>query len=133
MEWSKHFPDSCPPNDAECKVMTVYRFLEDDEIKPECFLTVRELSPHRKFPEAEKECRACSLSIFTSKEEVLRLQKTVPRFRKPVAGGKLEKTSGKVKHTPSSGKNNSHHSWWVPSDVKPWTLFYEIIESPRSA
>ncbi len=133
MEWSKQFPESCPPSDAECKSMSIYRFLKDNEITPSHFLTVRESDPNRKFPESEKECRACSLSVFTNREEVIRLQKTVPRWRKPAAIGRLEENLGKVKHTPSSGTNNSHHSWWVPSDVKPWKLFHEIIEPPKNA
>ena len=133
MEWSKHFPDSCPPDDAKSMTITVYRFLEEREIKPEHFLTVRELSPHRKFSPAEKECRACSLSVFTSREEVVRLQRTVPRWRKPAAIGNLEPDSGKLKHTPSPGKNNTHHSWWVPTEIKPWSLFNGIIEPPKIA
>ena len=133
MDWSKYFPEFCPPEDAECKSIQVYRFIEDNQIKEEHFLTVRELSPHRQFAETEKECRACSLSVFTNREEVIRLQRTVPRWRKPAARGRLEETSGKVKHTPSFGTNNSHHSWWVPKDIKPWELFHEIIEPPGSA
>ncbi|WP_271254895.1 hypothetical protein [Pseudanabaena sp. Chao 1811] len=135
MQWSNHFPDSCPPNDADCKSITVYRFLGDNEIKSEHFLTVRELYPKRKFPETEKECRACSLSVLVSRDEAIRLQKTIPNYmKKSIAEGKLEESSGKIKHTPSAGKNDSsHHSWWVPSDVKPWTLFQEIIEPPQSA
>jgi hypothetical protein len=132
MEWPKYLPKSCPPDDAECKSIQVYRFLEDSCIKQEYFLTVRELQPSRKFPEPEKECRACSLSVFTNREEVISLQKRVPRWRKPVAVGRLTETSGKVKHTPSHGTNNSHHSWWVPKDVKSWALFHEIIETPKS-
>lgn len=132
MEWPKYLPKSCPPSDAERKSIQVYRFLEDSCIKQEHFLTVRELQPSRKFPEAEKECRACSLSVFTNREDVINLQKRIPRWRKPVAIGRLEETSGKVKHTPSPGTNNSHHSWWVPKDVKPWALFHEIIEIPKS-
>jgi hypothetical protein len=131
MEWSKSFPDSCPPDDAECRSMTIYRFLKDRDIKPEHFLTVREESPSRRFPEAEKECRACSLSIFTKKEEVISLQRKVPRWRTPAAIGSISSGSGVVKHTPSIGTNNSHHSWWVPVDVKPWTLFNEVIEPPQ--
>ncbi len=132
MEWPKYLPECCPPDDAESKSVPVYRFLKSQGIKPEYFLSVREESPSRKFSESEKECRACSLSVFTKKEEVVRLQKTVPRWRKPVAVGKIEKTSGKVKHTPSPNTNNSHHSWWVPTNVKAWSLFHEILEPPKS-
>jgi hypothetical protein len=131
MKWSTYFPESYPPNDAKRQAMEVYRFLEGSEIKPDDFLTVREKNIDRKFPEIEKECRACSLSVFTSREEVIRLQRKVPRWRKPAVAGRLEETSGKVKHPPSPGTNNSHHSWWVPIDIQPWTLFYAVIEPPQ--
>ena len=131
MEWSESFPNSCPPDDAECRSTTIYRFLEDKNIKLEDFLTVREKHPRRPFPEAEKECRACSLSVFTKKEEVISLQRKVPRWRKPAAVGAISPDSGVVKHTPSPGTDNSHHSWWVPVDVKPWTLFHEVLAPPQ--
>jgi len=134
MEWSKILPNSCPPNDAESKSIVVYRFLKSESIEPQHFLTVRELAPNRPFPDLEKECRACSLSVLTDKEEVIRLQKTVPRFRQPAAVGKLQENSGKVKHTPSAGQaNSSHHSWWIPTNVNPCDLFNEIIKLPNIA
>jgi hypothetical protein len=134
MEWPTHFPPACPPVDAECKSITVYRFLDDDDdvTNPKNFLTVRESSPGRVFKPTEKECRACSLSIFTNKEEAVRLQKAIPRWRKPFAEGELDIDSGKIKHTPSPGSNNSHHSWWVPVNIKSWQLFHNIVMPPES-
>jgi hypothetical protein len=130
MQWSNYFPESCPPPEAESRSIVVYRFLANNEISPEDFVTVRQKNPDRKFPEVEKECRACSLSVFISREEVIRLQRKVPRWRRPVATGSLIESSGKLKHTPSPGTNNSHHSWWIPVDIEPWTLFDEIISPP---
>jgi hypothetical protein len=111
----------------------VYRFLDDKRPAAQHYLTVRELEPHRSFKkDLEKECRACSLSVFTDKEEVVRIQRLVPRWRVPVAEGKLDSTSGVVKHTPSLGTNNSHHSWWIPVTVKAWNLFYATIDPPEN-
>jgi hypothetical protein len=133
MKWSENLPDACPPNDAcECESIAVYRFLNDNKDTSRNFLTVRELQPKRTFPELEKECRACSLSVFTDKDEVIKLQSVVPRWRKPVAILKLDKTSGKIKHTPSPNTDNSHHSWWVPVDLNPETLSQKIIQPPAS-
>jgi hypothetical protein len=130
MEWAQHFPEDCPPRDAVEKSIIVYRFLEGDRIQELDFLTVRDKMPNRRFPEAEKECRACSLSVFVELEEVLRLQRRVPRWRKAVAIGQLNATSGKLKHTPSPQTNNSHHSWWVPIEVQAQGLFDDVIDPP---
>jgi hypothetical protein len=130
MVWGKHFPEDCPPQDAVPQAVTVYRFLEGDRIQSSDFLTVRDKAPDRKFPEVEKECRACSLSVFVDREEVLRLQRRVPRWRKAVAIGQLDESSGKLKHTPSPQTHNSHHSWWVPVEGQASDLFFEVINPP---
>ena len=134
MEWSKHFPISCPPKDADAIAsITVYRFLKcnDAKIEPEHFLTVREVSPnHEKYEKEDIECKACSLSVLTNNEDVLRLQKRVPRWRLPVAVGILDVTAGKIKYTPSKPMGNSHHSWWIPIDIKPCEFFNQIIPPP---
>jgi hypothetical protein len=128
MQWPEGLPQSCPPNEAECLSVVAYRFFEDDKTIPENFLTVRELTPHRKFPEPEKECRACSISIFTDKEEVIRLQNTIPRWRRSVGVVNIDPTSGKVKHTPSVNTTNSHHSWWTPIGLVPSSLLCTVIK-----
>jgi hypothetical protein len=128
MDWATYFPAHCPPSTATTGIFTVYRFLDDHQILPSDFLTVREKALERRFPDEEKECRACSLSVFTDLEEVLRLQRRVPRWRRTIAIGKLDETSGKLKHTPSPQTNNSHHSWWVPQAIRAIDLFAAIIE-----
>ena len=133
MEWGENFPDHCPPHDSVSGSFKVYRFLEGNGIDSSDFLTVRDKVPNRKFPEIEKECRACSLSVFTDRSEVLSLQRRVPRWRKAVAIGQLNVTSGKLKHTPSPQTNNSHHSWWVPKDVSAVDLFWNVMEAPSEA
>jgi len=134
MEWSELLPSSCPPDDAESKSILVYRFLKNhSEIKPECFKTVREENPDKSpFRPIEKECLACSLSVLADREEVIGLQRRVPRWRIPAAVGVLNPNSGRIKHTPSSTVGQSHHSWWIPTSLEAWTLFHEIIEPPKT-
>jgi hypothetical protein len=128
MKWGDYFPEDCPPEGAIVGYFNVYRFLDGDRIMVTDFLTVREKAPDRKFPEAEKECRACSLSVFTDREEVLSLQRRVPRWRRAIAIGQLEPTSGNLKSTPSPGTTNSHHSWWLPEGVTALDLFSDVID-----
>jgi hypothetical protein len=133
MDWAEYFPENCPPDDALTGQFTVYRFLDGDFILPTDFLTVREKAPNRQFPETEKECRACSLSVFTDREEVLRLQRRIPRWRKALAIGYLNEFCGKLKHTPSPQTNNSHHSWWVPQAVSAIDLFDQVLKVPSES
>jgi hypothetical protein len=132
MEWPTHFPDCCPPSDAEARKIIVYRFLDDKESSPTDFLTVRQKRLDRCFLEKEVECRACALSVLANREEVVRLQRRVPRWRKPVAEGLLTDGHGLIKHTPSFNVGKSHHSWWIPKGVEPAEIFYTIIEPPSS-
>ncbi len=127
MKWPEYFPQDCPPDDAREASDRVYRFIEQDRPTPEDFLTVRELYPTRKFPETEKECRACAISVFASKED-LRLTRRFGRFRNAkIAIGYLTPEAGILKHTPTPKTNNSHHSWWTPIGVEPWT-FFQIVD-----
>jgi hypothetical protein len=130
VDWAEYFPNDCPPTDAKTGSFVVYRFLEGDRITASDFLTVREKAIDRKFPDLEKECRACSLSVFIDFDEVSNLQRRVPRWRKAIAIGRLNETSGKLKHTPSPQTNNSHHSWWIRKEVTALDLFFEVIEPP---
>ncbi|WP_333435031.1 hypothetical protein [Microcoleus sp. D2_18a_D3] len=43
-----------------------------------------------------------------------------------VAVANLTPDSGRIKHTPSPGTKNSHHSWWVPVNVEALTLFEAV-------
>jgi hypothetical protein len=126
MEWPDNFPDCCPPEDAREPSEMVYRWIKKDSPTPEDFLTVRDLYPNRPFPENDKECRACANSVYTSRDD-MRINRTTGRFRDMnVAVGHLTPDLGRIKHTPSPGTKNSHHSWWIPIDVEAWTLFQAI-------
>lgn len=128
MQWPDHFPQNCPPEDAREPSEQVYRLISQDSPTPEDFKTVREQNPGRPFPENEKECRACAVSVYTSIDDLSRINRRTGRFRNAkVAVGNLTSELGQIKHTPSPPeKNNSHHSWWVPTGVKAYTLFKAV-------
>lgn len=131
MNWPFHLPASCPPNDATCRKITVYRFLlREQEISPSNFRTKKEENPSKVFKKKEQECEACGLSVLVDKEEILRIQRRVPRYRKKIAVANLTEGTGKVKHTPTA-EMSSHYTWWIPRDVKPWELVKEVLEPPK--
>jgi len=127
MKWPEFFPDSCPPQDSSSATGIVYRLINGQVPKEYDFKPYRQLYPDRVFDIPE--CQACSLSVYTDKADVVRLKKRIPATRnKKVACGSLNSSCGKLKPTPS--KENSHHSWWVPTDLQPWLTFETVtVES----
>lgn len=131
MQWPDYLPENCPPEDARNPSEPVYRLISQNPPTSEDFKTVREQNPGRTFPEKEKECRACAVSVYTSKDDLIKLIKLTRRtgrFRNAkVAVGNLTPELGLIKHTPSPPeRNNSHHSWWVPIDVTVSDLFKAV-------
>jgi hypothetical protein len=66
------------------------------------------------------------LSVYEKKQDVIHLRNAVPFFRNHAIGrSKLTAEMGKIKPT-SSQYGNSHRTWWIPENIKPWQNF-EII------
>jgi hypothetical protein len=126
MQWRKHLPDDCPPEDAIPTIGQVYRLADKNNFDENDFLSHRELHPEREW-EGVSECVAGGISVYTELEGILRLRRRVKSMRrKKVISGVLEPKHGKMKHTPSE-THPSHHTWWIPLDEKPWRVF-RVIE-----
>jgi hypothetical protein len=124
MQWPTYFPENCPPASAkDTEAGEVYRLV--DQNPP----TEHDFIPHRlRFPEKIflNECKACGLSILTRVEDIVKLRKRVPALRnKFIASGNLAPNMGRMTHTPQNG--NSHHTWWIPNNVKVAVNFQVII------
>ncbi|NJL67943.1 MAG: hypothetical protein HC894_16570 [Microcoleus sp. SM1_3_4] len=81
MHWPEYFPPDCPPNDAKEPHDRVYRLIQQDAATADDFLTVRQLYPNRQFPDSEKECRSCALSVL--------LQEMMSRLTAELVGLKI--------------------------------------------
>ena len=128
MDWPTHFPDNCPPDDAEPAAGIAYR-LTHNPFESRDFLSKREMHPGKRFPDPVKECQANGLSIFRDMKDAERLRRTVPYFRNEVnaiAVGRLSTDLGVTKPT-RPDHPSSHGSWWVPVGVDP-ALPFTIIE-----
>jgi hypothetical protein len=127
MKWPDHFPENCPPEDAETSDATVY-MLVSSPISSTDFQTLIERMPNKKFPTPELHCQSCGLSVFEDIRHVERVRRRVRRLRNRVIGqGKLTPETGVIKPTHSQF-GNSHRTWWIPVGVKPWE-FFSLLEN----
>ena len=122
MRWKPHLPNDCPPEDADLTSGQVYRLADKADFDEHDFLSYRELYPERQW-EGVTECVAGGISVYTDIEGIRQLRRRVKSMRrKKVISGILTPNHGKMKHTPSE-THPSHHTWWIPTDEKPWRAF----------
>lgn len=127
MQWPDNFPDACPPEDAQLQSISAY-LLVHSPILPTDFHSLKQRHPEQTFPNLELECQAYGLSVFEKIEHLRRVRSRVRRLRhRAIAVGNLTPEAGVVKPT-SSRFGDSHRTWWVPIDVKPWKLFHIVAE-----
>ncbi|MCV7252797.1 hypothetical protein H7J86_11535 [Mycobacterium hackensackense] len=125
MAWPEHFPESCPPEDAEPALGSFYR-LVDVPSSEEDFLSHLELKQLgiRNFRKFTDECVAAGLSVYSKVEDIYELQNLFPKMQsKAIAHGELT-GDGVIKPTPTRG--NSHHTWWLPLESEPQTYFTSV-------
>ena len=127
MQWPDYFPENCPPENAQAAFGQVYRLVDNDPPTPDDFQSWREQHPNEQCPKTVTECQACGLSVFTSISDIEVAQRKVRRLRnKKIAVGNLTIELGQILPTPSQNTGQSHHTWWIPNDTKPWTIFHVI-------
>lgn len=125
VQWRKHLPDDCPPEDAIFSNGVVYRLANKPNFDENDFLSYRELYPYRQW-DGISECVAGGISIYTDIEGIKRLKRRVKAMRdKPILKGELKENHGKMKNTPSE-THPSHHTWWIPIGVDAPALFQVI-------
>jgi hypothetical protein len=120
MQWPDYFPPDCPPAEAQLASGQVYRLIKAENPTSQDFKSYREIYPTRKFDMPE--CIVCGLSVYRDVGDITRLKARVPAMRKlQTATGELDASLGKILHT--SGREKSHHTWWVAMGAKPWLVF----------
>ncbi|WP_009633911.1 hypothetical protein [Synechocystis sp. PCC 7509] len=112
MEFRAHLPSDCPPSSTESTSGEVDRFIDMNHSTPlpEDFLSLRELNPDKPCPKGATECQYCGVSVYRSIDDVRRVPKRIPAFKKKkLALGNLTSNLGLIQNTPSkTGK--SHHT-----------------------
>ncbi len=126
MLWPSFFPPNCPCPDSHTVDCEVYRFIKGEEPTPEDFKSHRERFPTKKY--SQPECVVCGLSIYLEVGDVKRVQDRIPAFKnKHLVKGNICDSHGVVKNTVLTCSESSHHTWWVPLEASPWTLFHVVL------
>ena len=111
MAWPEHYPPDCPPASAKAVEGIFYRLVNH---APPVESNLQ--SNWQRFPGKQwghSLCKACGLSIFSTKEDALKTKQRIPAFRDSlVAAAAVVPSSGPVLHTPSRHAQ-SHHTWWL--------------------
>ena len=120
LTWPDFYPENCPPAEAEPASGTVYRLVKHDPARAEDFKSVFEENPRGAIK--KKTVKIYGLSVHRDLSDSERLKKRSKKFKnRQIAKGSFNPTLGMIQHTLSI--EESHHTWWVPVEAKPWTVF----------
>jgi len=123
MNWPEHLPKNCPPPKAKDATGEVYRLVNHISPHPDDFRSWREENISKDLPQSVDECQAGGLSVYRDKTDAYGVIKKIPRFKKSrPALGIVTPNLGKILSTPSK-TSQSHHTWWIPINTQPWTIF----------
>jgi hypothetical protein len=117
--------ENCPPQSSfPPDGLVVYSLVKGDIPMPDDFQSVRGRNPGKKFPEADKECRARGLSVSTNPSDMDVLRRLSRGFREGrMARAVLRAPHGLVMRTQGPSDMLEHHTWWTAPSVAPHTLF----------
>lgn len=124
-DWPPHFPESCPPDDAQPTGGSFYRLVKADPAASGDFvsnLRRQQLGISGKKRKWSDDCVAAALSIFTDLRDVEATRAAFGRtIGEVIAYGDIT-GDGVMKHTPSR-TSGSHHSWWLTIESRPELYF----------
>ena len=129
MQWPDYFPDDCPPQGAQPATGDVYRLVKQNPPESKDFMPLREKKTSEDF--GEKECQACGLSVFRNVEDAIRVKSRARGMEKRIVSkGTLSPHLGRIQNTPSKMFGKLHHTWWVPTEGQPWSIF-RVVQIPQ--
>lgn len=108
--WPAHYPEMCPPGDAENVAGMVYRFTSKTIPKFSDFISYYELKPDKDW--GDKACQARGLSVYTTEEDCRAARAAVPALKKKkLCVAELPAEAGVIALTPSKNTTN-HKTFW---------------------
>ena len=120
--WAEDLPVNCPPKEARAPANEpMYRLVSNIPPKQSDFFSHRLLYPEKQF--RVDECRARSVSLFSSKEACARVSKLPGLKKKKVVVLSLPEDCGLIMQ---SGSGQAHFSWWMASGFDPLPLCHKV-------
>ncbi len=119
--WPDHYPDQCPPADAEQAQGVYFRLVDAAPPSGEDTLSHIELKlaglrfKNKDF--GDQECVASGFSVFDEQVAAERTRQAVGPLRNKLIAKMDVSGSGVLKQT---GHNRSHHTWWRPAADDDW-------------
>ncbi len=123
------FPENCPPADAFCEKLKVYRLAFNKKLKKKDFLPNVKLYPKNK--RYKNNILAYGISVFEDIQDMKDMKRKIPGLKKMkynIVGYTIEEY-GLIKHTPN---NNSHITWWLYEDMYPINHFKLVKEGEEN-
>jgi hypothetical protein len=128
---------NCPPTSCAPAGRPAFRSVHASPLEPNDFRPPLIMKPERGFPNDEKKCGACALSLFTSKEELVAfvhsMEKRNRNIRKvlgtKIATGTLVPADG-MQTTPDG---RGHFDLFEAAGVDLSTRFKVVEEIPPAA
>jgi hypothetical protein len=108
--FADHFPQSCPPPDAEDARGPIYRVVKSDPPGLDDLETFFEMGEVRE----GRECECCGISVFRAIDDAFAYSEKFPYLGELVAMATLLPEHGKTRPTPRP-KAPSHTTWWPTS------------------
>ena len=121
-EWPNHFPQNCPPADADDLAHAVLYLVEGNPPTAEDFLSACERNQFVGKPE----CERASLSCGLTEKYIMQLKEAVPRLRTMhIAKADLIAGHGKIKPT---GKPGHHSMWLYAGALKTAPSLFRVVQ-----
>jgi hypothetical protein len=125
-EYAQHFPEYCPPADAQLAAnVTFFRLVKNFPPAAEDFWSYKKLNPDHDYK--FKACEACALSVVTEIQGAKNLLKLPTQKGKKIARLKLTAAAGVYQKT---GKDLYHYSWWLYHHFNPIDIC-EALEADK--
>ncbi len=109
MTFPSDWPTECPPTEAVSCNGIYFHLLNKKPPGPDDLRSFVEKGKTLRFPPSCV-CMPFGLSVFTDRDDVKHMRKSMPQLGKWIGTLSLNQQDGKVMLTP--GKRPTHNTWW---------------------
>jgi hypothetical protein len=123
--WPDHYPDKCPPDNANQPSGDIFRFTNRTNPKYKDFMSYYELQPNGDW--GGKACQSRGISVFTSVEDSIAAAAIVPALKKKhLSKAELPPNSGVIATTPPDNSRN-HNTLWPLINAEDLSILFSPV------